>query len=89
MSGIGAIDVCISTSVMNAFDIRLNPQFKIDIHNVAVSNKTGVVSYESDCNGCNGGITYDQTRKKMSFPSVKLFPYLQVKHIVYLIEIII
>ena len=46
---------------------------------MAVSNRTGLVSYESDCNGCNGGITLDQTRKIMSVPSVQLYPYLKVE----------
>ena len=43
---------------------RLNPQYKISVHHVAVSNTTGQVAYTSDvdnescsdCNGCCGGI---------------------------------
>ena len=35
---------------------RLNPGFKLDIHNMAVSNEFKTVQFESGCQGCNGGI---------------------------------
>ena len=35
---------------------RLNPGFKLDIHNVAVSNEFKTVQFESGSQGCNGGI---------------------------------
>ena len=51
---------------------------KFDIHHVAVSDKFGLVSYESDgCNSCNGGITEGSNSSLFySVRSVRLVPFL-------------
>ena len=61
---------------------RLNPHLKIDIHNVAVSNESKTVQYQSECQGCNGGIPSDQTdhskvMEGISAKAVRLLPYLE------------
>jgi len=58
-------------------NVKLNPQFKIDIHHAAISDKYGLVSYESGCNGCNGGISEgSNSSSQYSVRSVKLVPFL-------------
>ena len=61
----------------NTVSFRLNPQFKIDIHHAAISDKYGLVSYETGCNGCNGGISEGSNRSShYSVRSVRLVPFL-------------
>ena len=59
----------------------MNPGFKVDIHNVAVSNSFKTVQYQSECQGCNGGIPADDRNQKVidgfSIPAVRLLPYLE------------
>ena len=60
----------------------MNPDFKVDIHNVAVSNEFKTVEYESGCQGCNGGIPAEGAEghnvlSGYSVPAVRLLPYLE------------
>lgn len=57
---------------------RLNPGIKLDVFNLAVSDKAGNVSYRSGCGGCNGGIGAGRIGKDMEVQveSVRLHPFL-------------
>jgi len=69
---------------MLRFNIRLNPQLKIDVHHHAVSNFSGTVLYEPGCErwGCDGGgglmgaITTN-TSSNYQVTSVRLYPFLR------------
>merc|ERR1711953_504474 len=65
---------------MLRLNVRLNPQFKIDVHNVAVSNKTGSVVYHSGSNGANGGIAQSTTRGDLMVESVRPSPFLHSQY---------
>ena len=70
---------------MLRYNVRLNPQYKIDVHHLAVSDKFQRVHYEpvtvGGCNGCNGAISSSRTEAgQYSVPSVRLLPFLQQKY---------
>lgn len=59
-------------------NIRLNPDFDIDIHKLAISDKESLVHYESACKGCNGGITENPEEYFGDYTAqaVRLMPFL-------------
>ena len=57
---------------------KLNPHFKIDVHNIAITNHSGGVVYESDCQGCNGKISTKVNGTKVK--SARLYPFLAEKY---------
>ena len=66
-------------------NIRQNPQFKINVHEVAVSDKFGTISFGH--NGNNGGVPFNTNSSlKQSFKhqsevkAVKLYQYLQEQY---------
>ena len=65
-------------------NIKQNPQFQVDLHEVAVSDSFGSVAYHSNSGGANGGIPQDQDSRPIdilsSYQSVKLYQYLQTKY---------
>ena len=73
-------------------NIKQNPQFNVDLHEVAVSDHFGKVGYVSDSDGVNGGITLYSKRLEDAYTfsrphsvqsssnSVKLYQYLQSKY---------
>jgi len=68
---------------MLKINARLNPQLKIHVHKVAVSDVEGSVRYMSGCGGCNGGIdTVLEGKGKAGerVPAVRLLPFLQDQH---------
>ena len=77
-------DINQPTSIYDHTSSRLNPHLKIDIHNVAVSNESKTVQYQSVCRGCNGGIPSDakhsQVIEGFSVQAVRLLPYLEAHY---------
>ena len=77
-------DINQPTSIYNHTS-RLNPHLNIDIHNVAVSNESKTVQYQSGCKGCNGGIPHQdaehsQVMEGFSAQAVRLLPYLEAHY---------
>ena len=77
---------------LTVWHCRLNPQFKMDVHNVAVSDKAGSVVYDSGnsphhhlesratsagSNGANGGIAEGDSRSGLAVEAVRLAPFLR------------
>ena len=57
---------------------KLNPHLKIDIHNIAITNHSRGVVYETGCQGCNGKISTNFNGTKV--PSARLYPFLAKRY---------
>ena len=70
---------------MLRYNVRLNPQYNIHVHHLAVSDTFQTVYYQpvsvGGCNGCNGAISTTKTESdQYSVPGVRLVPFLQEKY---------
>ena len=57
---------------------KLNPHLKIDIYNIAITNHSEGVVYETSCQGCNGKISTNINGTKV--PSARLYPFLAERY---------